>query len=379
MNKLRIKVFDRGTFINYLVSHNIFFDCLEEYKDYYILNVNYDNYKKISRRYETIILKYYGKEEIILFIKNNKFMIISIIVSLFFLILLSQTIFDIKVNTSSIELKNIILSSLKENGIDIGKRKRSFKEINNIKNKILSENKDKLEWIEIRNKGSKYIIDLTPRVNENKNIDNKISSIIASKDGVIKHINITRGTKMKELGEYVKKGEVIISGNIIKDDNVIDITKASGEVYAEVWYFVNVTVPFKYEEKVYTGESINHLYLEFLGKKITLMGKYESPYTENKTKLLIDKPYLFFKLYNERKKIYKNKVINIDENVAYKLALSESESKIKSKLKNGEYIISKNVLKKEVNSSKMYIEVFFKVYESIGVSSEIEKIIKKDE
>ena len=46
------------------------------------------------------------------------------------------------------------------------------------------------------------------------------------------------------------------------------------------------------------------------------------------------------------------------------------------KLNKDEYIISKKVLKKEVNSSKMYVEVFFKVYENIGVTS---NIVEKDD
>ena len=49
-------------------------------------------------------------------------------------------------------------------------------------------------------------------------------------------------------------------------------------------------------------------------------------------------------------------------------------NKIKSNLNSDEYIISKKVLKKEVKSSKMEIEVFFKIYKNIGYTSNIEKI-----
>ena len=72
-------------------------------------------------------------------------------------------------------------------------------------------------------------------------------------------------------------------------------------------------------------------------------------------------------------------MVYISEKEAYKLALEESELKIKSRLKDKEYVISKNVLKKEVNSSKIKVEVFFKVYENIGVTSKLEKIGKKEE
>ena len=55
------------------------------------------------------------------------------------------------------------------------------------------------------------------------------------------------------------------------------------------------------------------------------------------------------------------------------------ENEIKKNLDIEEYIISKNVLKNELKSSKMYIEVFFKVYENIGTTSIKEEKEKTDE
>ena len=81
-------------------------------------------------------------------------------------------------------------------------------------------------------------------------------------------------------------------------------------------------------------------------------------------------------LYKETKKEYKYKEFKINENIAYEEALKRSENKIKNKLKDNEYIISKKVLKKEVFRSKMNMEVFFKVYENIGVTS---NIVEKDD
>ena len=45
------------------------------------------------------------------------------------------------------------------------------------------------------------------------------------------------------------------------------------------------------------------------------------------------------------------------------------EEKIQKMLDEHEYIISKNVLKNRLESSKMYIEVFFKVYKNIASTS----------
>ena len=377
-NKVKIIVYENSNkFLNYLVYHSIYYEDLT-LNDNYILTIDYEDYKKISRRYKTKIIKYYGKRFIINYLDTNKYMLISLFISFLVLYLLTNTIFKININTNDEKLYNLINNSLKENNISIYKRKKSFKELKKIKNKILKNNEDSLEWIEIKEKGCIYNVELTARVkNKENNSDNNPKDIVASKDGLIKYITSSSGVKLKEVNDYVKKGEVLISGNIIKgEDTLITQVRAKGKVYAEVWYTVNITIPFNYVEYVETGKVINHYYLDIAGKKFTLIGKYDSNFTMNTKDLVLEKPYLFFKLYKETKREYKYKEFNINENEAYKEALKRSENKIKSKLNDNEYIISKKVLKKEVFRSKMNIEVFFKVYENIGVTS---NIVEKDD
>ena len=377
-NKVKIIVYENSNkFLNYLVYHSIYYEDLT-LNDNYILTIDYEDYKKISRRYKTKIIKYYGKRFIINYLDTNKYMLISLFISFLVLYLLTNTIFKININTNDEKLYNLINNSLKENNISIYKRKKSFKELKKIKDKILKNNEDSLEWIEIKEKGCIYNVELTARVkNKENNSDNNPKDIVASKDGLIKYITSSSGVKLKDVNDYVKKGEVLISGNIIKgEDTLITQVRAKGKVYAEVWYTVNITIPFNYVEYVETGKVINHYYLDIAGKKFTLIGKYDSNFTMNTKDSVLEKPYLFFKLYKETKREYKYKEFNINENEAYKEALKRSENKIKSKLNDNEYIISKKVLKKEVFRSKMNIEVFFKVYENIGVTS---NIVEKDD
>lgn len=359
-------------FINYLIYNNIYYSSLIKTSDSFILITNYENYKKISRRFETVIIKYYGKMFFVNFIKTNKYMILSIIISLLLLRLLTSTIFEININTEDQELKKEIFSSLNENGIDIYKKKKTFNELNIIKNNILKSNEDILEWIEIVEKGCSYTINLTKRVKKKSDMEaNTPSDIVASKDGLIKYITNYSGTKLKDVNDYVKKGDVLITGNIIKNDEVVDKVKAVGKVYAEVWYTVKVNIPYNYIEYTDSLKKVNHYYLDIFGKKFTLLGKYDSKNTINTRKLILNKPYLLFKLYKEEKKIYEYKEYKITKDDAYKEALYRSEKQIKNRLKSDEYIISKKTLKKDAFRSKMYVEVFFKVYENIGVASDI--------
>ena len=375
MNKVKIKVCDEcNLLLNYLVSNNIYYSSLVKDKNNYYLIVDYDNYKRISRRFDSIIISYYGKNKIKSFILYNKSLIISIIIGLLLLYHLCNTIFDIRINTSDKDLYNKIMKSLNDNGIVIHKRKKSFDEINSIKNKILKENEDVLEWIEIEENGCVYIVNLTKRVKNNTSKNNEPWDIVASKDGLIKHVVVYSGTKMKSENDYVKKGEVIVSGNIIKDENIVDSVASSAEVYAEVWYVAKVSIPFEYNKRVKTGKVINRYYFNINNKEFTLIGKYNGGNYESEKSIILDKIYLPFKLYKEKMILYENNSIKLDYNSAYNEGIKICEEEIKKNLRDGEYIISKKTLKKDVNSSKMYLEVSFDVYEHIGVTSNITNI-----
>ena len=378
-NKVKIEVYDDNGFINYLVYHYIKYSSLIKCDNYYSLIVSIDDYKKISRRYKTTIIKYYGRNGLINFIKYHKYMLISLMISLMLLNILTHTIFEIRIDTDDEELKTIIMSDLNNNGISLYKKKKRFEELTIIKENILSNNKDLLEWLEINEKGTIYIVNLTKRVkNNNIEINNEVSSIIAKKDGLIKHITASSGVKKVDINDYVKKGDILISGNIIKNEELITQVKSIGEVYAEVWYIVSISIPFDYTEYVETGNIINRYYLDINGNEFTLTGKYDSDNVICTKKLLLDKPYLFFKLYKENKREYEYKEYHVNESEAYNEALKRSELQIKNRLNNDEYIISKKVLKKVVKNDKMYLEVFFKVYENIGVTSNIEDIGEND-
>lgn len=375
MNKVRIVVNENSNkFLNYLIYNKIYYDSLNKYNEYFVLDVSYDDYLYIRRRYKCHMVKYYGKKNIVNIYENNKYVLLSLIISFMLLFLLCNTIFDIKINSDNKDIINIINNSLSDNGIGVYKRKVSFDKLNSIKNKILEDNKDTLEWIEIREKGCIYYIDVTPRVKSNNNVDNSLpSDIVAEKDGVIKHIVVHRGSKVIDNGDYVKKGDILISGNIIKNENVIDKVHSEGVIYAETWKTVNISIPFKRIDYVYK-KTINHYYLDIFGHKFTISGKYDSDNTINKKSIVLDKPYLFFKLYKEEKKIYDYNEVILNKEEAYNEALNRSIDVINKKLSSDEYIISKKVLKKEVKRSKINLEVFFKVYEKIGVTSEIQDI-----
>ena len=358
--------------LNFIIRNNICYKDLKIIDDKIYLVIEEDSLFLFKAEFESVIvIKRYGVNGIKDFLKKHYILLISVFISYLVIILLSNIIFEVDISTSNTLLKEKVLEYLKSKDIEKYKFIKSKDEINSIKKSILEDNKDFLEWIEIERVGTKYKVYLTERVIINDKTDDRKTNIVALKDGMIKYIVVNSGTKLKEVNEIVKKGEILISGDIIKDDKIVDQVNASGRVYAEVWYKVNTEVPYKHVVYEKTGKVINHIYLDIFGKKFTLIGKYETDKSMNEEEILIEKPYLLFKVIKETKELYDYKTVNLTLEEAYEEAIKRSDKSIIDKLNLDEYIIDKKVLKKEELSSKISIEVFYRVYENIALEEEI--------
>ena len=374
--KIKIKVYSKDNFFleSFLIKNNIEFQYLRKNDNYHILNILKKDYKKIKKEFGKVkIIGYYGKTNIRKFIKKHFIFFLALLWGLFILYVLSTTIFQININTSNEELKNKLYNELYNDKIKKYGRIKSYDEIENIKRKILNDNKEYLEWLEIKRDGTKYEVLLTERIIKTNNKIDTPRNIVSSKDALIKHINASNGVILKDINDYVKKGEVIISGDLYKGQKYIKSIRADGNVFGEVWYTVKTIVPYKYIEYARTGKIINHYYIELFGIKMTLLGKYNTNNSMNTKKVLIDKPYLGLKLTKEVKELYEYKEFEVNKDEAYKEAIKRSDKSISNKLNKDEYIISKKVLNISTMSSKIEVVIFYKVYENITDSITIEE------
>lgn len=369
-NKVLVSAKEEGI-LKTLISNNIYFSNYTIKDNKVIFIINYEDLELLSKLANIKVIKYYGLVGIKKFLKKHYILLTSFILSYLIIIILSNVIFKVEIVTNNQVLKDNITYYLNYYGIVKYKFVKSNKYIENVKEKILLENKDTIEWISINREGVKYVVNVTPRVISNRVSIDKPSNIVSKKDALIKYLVVTGGSSVKEVNDVVKKGEVIISGDVVKFDKVVGTTRSKGKVFGEVWYTVNISIPFKHVIYEKTGETINHIYLDIFGHKFTLVGHYITNNSINEVSVLVDKPYLFFKLMKESKELYNYKEVNLNSESAFKEALKRADKSISNKLDTNEYIIERKVLKKDVFSSKIDIELFYRVYENIGEEKEI--------
>lgn len=327
--------------------------------------------KKLSILNKIEVIDYKGIKDKKNKFKFNKTLIFSLCFGLSVLIFLSNIIFSIEVVHTSSEIRTFIMNELKENGIKALQFKKSFSELEKIKNNILDNNKDKLEWLEINRIGTKYVIKLEERKINNYVEDYIYQDIIATSDAVIKKIIARSGVKVKEVNEYVKKGETIISGSIYLNEELKENVKAMGEVYGEVWYKLSVEYPIINDFKEETGNKKTVYSINFFDNSFIIFNKNNYKNSYIKKDILLKNNIIPISFSKDT--IYEQNVISgiYTEGEALLNARDYAKEKIKEMLDEDEYIISDKVLKYSVNSNTIYMDIFYKIYANITGTKEI--------
>lgn len=342
-----------------------------------ILKSDYLKVLNIKSIYEFNIVGGTGMIKIRKTLKLNSLILVFLVIGIIILQILSRMIFSIEVIHTDKSIRNEMLNELENYGLKIHAFKKSYDEVQKIKEQILTNHKDDIEWLEIENIGTKYIVRLEERKIKNNEESNEKRHVIASKNAIIKKIEAENGEIVKEINSYVNAGDIIISGNITLNEQVKNTVSASGHVYGEVWYKVKVDYPLAYSEKHETGNSQKRLVFNFLNKSYELgFKKYKDKNVSSKT--LLKHIFLPISLTydNQRELIVIDEVYTIEQ--AIKKAEERAYSEINSKLNDNEKILSSKNLKVDVNDSKIELEMFFTVYEDITEYQKIEENIVEE-
>lgn len=369
-NKIKLQIVGKNInrFIMRLNTNNIEIlrcDTIEKEKIQIIIyESDYEKVEKLKTIYNIEKLDVYGMIKIKKQLNRNKYIILSMIIGYAILILLCNTIFEIEIIHNEEEIRTFLKTELRQHGIKEKKLKKSYHTIEKIKEDILNKYRDKIEWLEIETIGTKYVVRVELRKINEKQEEQPNRNIIAKKDAVIKKIEAIQGQPMKEINNYVKKGDIIISGNIYAEQVIKNTITAEGKVFGEVWYETSVTYPFVYNETKLTNETKNIIVLKLLNKTIELTTRpFKDKKIEETTIIKNNILPISIAKQEQTKQEVIEQILTTDE--ALTKAIEKAIEQMENNLKEDEYIINYKILNSNIKENELELNIFFAIYEDI--------------
>ena len=328
---------------------------------------DYEKIQKYLKMYDITKYQHIGINNIKNKLKKYNILIVSLIIGIITIIFSSFFIVDIQIMHEDQKLVNLIKNELEENGIKKFTIKKSYNKLENIKKKIKNNHLDQIDWLEIETHGMKYIIKVEKRIIKNKEKNKNYCNIYAKKDGLIKKIKVFSGDLIVNINDYVKKDDLLISGDIKLNEEIKNRVCADGKVYAEVWYTVNIKLPYQYYEERKTGKKRLNFILGINDIEYKILKDRLNNFKSEKKEIFNALGIKIYKVIDEE--IEKTKKIYTEEEIE-KEALKIAVDKLKLKLEKDEEIINQKVLQKRQIDSTMDIDIFIVALEQIGYSKE---------
>ena len=338
--------------------------------DIIIYKKDYETVLKIKSIYDVTELDVFGLIKIKRKIKISKHLIVLTLIAFAIFLFFTHAIFDVEVIHSNKDIRNLLLNELKAEGIKKLSFKKSYNEISKIKEKVLNKYPDKIEWLEIEENGTKYTVRVEERTIVKEDENNTPRNIVAGKDGVLKKVIAEKGDIVKDMNDYVKKGDMIINGELIFNEKVTGKVKAEGKAYAEVWYVTKTEYPFATYTETETGKTKEVYAIKFLNHTFEFtLHKFKTKKIEEED--IVKHSLIPIKLVKQKQKETKvtDQILTVEE--AINKAKEKAENDIKKNLSKDEYIIRSKYLKSTVKESIVEVEMFFAVYEDITDYAEI--------
>ena len=184
--------------------------------------------------------------------------------------MLGRVIWDIRIEGNATVPDSEIIELLRESGIAVGSSKSEL-DIDRIQNRALILS-DRISWISVNVTGTVADVEVREVSAAPEEADYICSNLVAKRNGKIVEFDKVKGNIAVELGEAVSEGQLLVGGIYGSDTEGMRFVRSRGQVMALCEREFNISVPLKFEKKVYTGRKKIKKSLIFFEKEVKFFG-----------------------------------------------------------------------------------------------------------
>ncbi|WP_226036940.1 sporulation protein YqfD [Aquibacillus saliphilus] len=317
----------------------------------------------------------------------RKPLIVSLLMSVLFVFLLSNIVWDVKIKNVHPELEKRIDNQLNQYGIHPGALKFTIGSPGEIQQKLLTDIPELL-WVGVTEKGTTYHLEGVEKTVVEEREDAGARNIIAAKEGVIVDMFVSKGQPMVEVNDLVKKGQLLVSGELgrknVKEEEKKDEKKqqakklvtAEAEVIAKTWYESKVNIPLEVNYDVLTGENKVKHYLR-LGKYLLPIWGFKNPDYDQVQIEAEESTFNFLKweipISYVKQNVQEKNIVSTKRTKAEAVndGIKQAEKDLQNILGNNATITFEKVLHERMERGKVKLTLYFTVYENIAKNQPI--------
>ena len=194
---------------------------------------------------------------------------LGLIISAALIFMSGNFLWDVRIEGETRLSEKQVIEELRACGLFVGMPLKKI-DADVIQNRVMIYSDD-VSWISINLSGTVAYVEIreTQKLPEKKEKP-KAANLVAASDGEITDFIEVKGEIAVKIGDFVREGDLLVSG--IRDSKKLGFTytAADGQVFAKVTEELEVKIDLNYEKKEYLDKSYCEKYLVFFNKEIKI-------------------------------------------------------------------------------------------------------------
>lgn len=233
--------------------------------------------KRLLKIFENAQVRVRGMPAACKRLKNRWWLIFAASLCVIVFWTLSHFVWDIQVVGNEKVKASEIMRCLEKNGVKIGSFGLTI-DSEALANHMLRDIPE-LSWLAVNITGSRAQVLVRERVMPPDIVDDDTpTAVFAEKDAIILEINVYDGTRLKNIGDTVQRGEMLVSGVTGSFAGGIRTEHAMAYVKGRTWYEYTAKMPALTMVKEYTGKKTVRYTLDAAGHALRLYFDGGLPY-----------------------------------------------------------------------------------------------------
>ncbi|MCM3761504.1 sporulation protein YqfD [Alkalihalobacillus oceani] len=281
---------------------------------------------------------------------------------------LSNMIWHIEIKGASPQVEHELRQVMTEMGIKPGAFHFSLPSVELIQRDV-TEAVAGATWVGVRKKGTTFEFEVVEQQLPEEAERHSPRHLIATKEAVIHDIFVEHGQAMVKPNDFVRKGDILVSGYIGKEDKA-EIVPAQAIVRGEIWYKSTVSIPLETVFSTLTGERQTKHYLTFSDISVPIWG-FSRQTLENYQPFEQENPVRIWKwtlpLSYKRIDYYETDQYarSYTKEEAIEAAKERARVDLVKHLPEGAEILGEKVLHEAVGNGKVNLQIHYQVLEDI--------------
>lgn len=306
--------------------------------------------------------------------KKRKLFTISVALFILLIYIMCAHVWMIEVTGTKKVDPQAIIAIVNKEGLKEGVLKSKVDK-HAIENRVLIKT-PQLTWIGIQIRGTKAIVEVVERRDEPEILSKTDAcDIVAGKSGVIEKLLVLNGDGLVKDGTTVKKGQLLVTGTITRENTETRYVHSLAQVTARTWYEDAEEMDLQQIEFKETGRNATYYTLKILDKEFSL--KKPIPYSEYK-ELREERNIISFGDYVFPVKLISNRyneLVKVPKTLTVEQAKKRCEQRLSERLKlqlSENAVILDKKISYYVEKKSVKAKISVEILEEIGVKKRIQ-------